>query len=356
MLIIGSVIDMNGEGNRLVALHRALGKRRVYQNFLLAPFTTLRIGGRADLYYEAYTSDELAAAIRVARQLDIPFFVLGLGANIVFGDLGFRGLVIRNCAASITLDLPNNRIHADSGAKVYPDLIMLAVSNGLSGLEHYVGIPSTVGGAMWQNLHFLSPDRSRTMFIEEVVRGARILTEDGSIQRVPAEYFEFGYDYSILHTNDDIVLSTTFQLVPADVTRMLAVIDSNIKWRILRHPPLRREPSVGSIYKKIDGVGAGRLIDECGLKGATIGGMTVSHRHANILVNTGAGRAADLQGLMVWIERTVKERTGYQLDSEIEFVGEFDKPAMEEPTFIRRPLGLISAADHARAAIANART
>ncbi len=314
----------------------------------------MRVGGRADCFYEARTSEELVTAIGEARRSKIPFFILGLGANIIFGDLGFRGLVIRNCATHVTMDTALCRLQADSGTTMYPDLIQLAVLNGLSGLEHYAGIPSTVGGAMWQNLHFLAPDRSRTMFIEEVVNGATVLAADGTIKQVTREYFDFSYDYSSLHVNKDIVLRTSFQLAAGKETKMRAVMESNLEWRALRHPPLASEPSVGSIYKKIDGIGAGRLIDDCGLKGATIGGMTVTHRHANICVNTGGARAADLQALMRWIEHTVRQQTGYCLESEIEFVGEFDVPTAGKPVFLPRPPGLVSAADHARAAQANA--
>ena len=312
------------------------------------------IGGPADYFYEADTAEELVTAIAAARRLEIPFFVLGLGANIVFGDRGFRGLVIRNHSKKVTLDAANGQLHADGGVTMYPDLINLAVTNGLSGLEHYVGIPSTVGGAMWQNLHFLAPDRTRTMFIEEVVAGATLLTANGTTEQVTKEYFDFGYDYSTLHVRDDIVLRTTFQLSPGESGEMRAVMESNLAWRALRHPPLHTEPSVGSIYKKIDGIGAGRLIDECGLKGASIGGAAVTHLHANIIVNTGLACAADVQALMNWIECTVRQQTGYCLKSEIEFVGEFDKPTAGKPIFLPRPPGLVSAADHARAAQADA--
>src|SRR5690606_4101202 len=170
------------------------------------------IGGPADFFYEARTADELARALRLARELDIPFFLLGLGANILVGDLGFRGFVIRNTANHVRIDPASGRVWAESGTVVYPDLIEQAVSAGLSGLEHYVGIPSSVGGALWQNLHFLSPppERERTMFIEEVVLEAEILSEEGERTTVGHDYFRFGYDYSILHDRRDRVLSATF--------------------------------------------------------------------------------------------------------------------------------------------------
>jgi UDP-N-acetylmuramate dehydrogenase len=217
------------------------------------------------------------------------------------------------------------RIRAESGVIVYPDLIELAVENGLSGLEHYVGIPSTVGGALWQNLHFLSPppERERTMFLEEVLLEAELLTEEGQRMVVDVHYFAFDYDYSILHERDDIVLSATFQLEPGDPERMRSIMEANLAWRRKRHPPLDTEPSAGSIFKKIEGIGAGRLIDECGLKGTRIGGAEVTHRHANILINRGGATAADVVSLIEHVQEVVQDRTGYRLEPEILFVGEF---------------------------------
>ncbi len=326
-------------------LERILGRGRILRNVPLAPLTTMRLGGRADFFFEARTADELCSAVRIARQSDAPHFLLGLGANVVIGDCGFHGLVIRNAARAAHLDAASGRLQAESGAVVYPDLIDMAISAGLSGLEHYVGIPSTVGGALWQNLHFLAPPpkRERTMFIEEVLVEADILSEEGERRRVGVEYFDFGYDHSVLHYRHDVVLSATFQLDPADPRRMRDIARANLQWRSLRHPPLDTEPSVGSIFKKIDGIGAGRLIDQCGLKGATIGGVEVTHRHANIMINRGRGSAADLQALIAYVRRIVERETGYRLETEIDFVGTFAPPTDEPVIFAPRPPGLVTA-------------
>ncbi len=306
------------------AVLEALGMDRVRRDEVLAPYTTFRIGGPADLFYEPQTADELARAILAAREHGIPYFLLGMGANILIGDRGFRGLVIRNAARHMEV-LPDGRVWAESGAAVYPELIELAVSHGLSGLEHYVGIPSTVGGALWQNLHFLAPApaRERTMFVEEVTHSAEILTEEGERKIVGVEYFEFGYDDSILHHRRDVVLAATFQLQPEEPARLRQVMEENLQWRRERHPPLDTEPSAGSIFKKIVGIGAGRLIDECGLKGTRIGGAMVTPRHANILINTGDATGADVRALIAHIQEVVEQRTGHRLEPEIGFIGEF---------------------------------
>ena len=307
------------------ALRRALGADRVRTAEVLAPYTTFKIGGPADLFYEARSAGELAAAIGAAREHGVPFFLLGLGANILVGDRGFRGLVIRNVARHLEFDPEQGTVRAESGAVVWPDLIEAAIAHGLSGLEHYVGIPSTVGGALWQNLHFLAPApaRERTMFIAEVTQGAEILTVEGESREVDAAWFEFGYDDSVLHHRPDVVLAATFQLEPGDPERMRRIVEENLQWRRERHPPLDTEPSAGSIFKKIEGIGAGRLIDECGLKGTRIGGAMVTHRHANIFINAGGATAADVMTLIRRCQEVVEGRKGYRLEVEIGLVGEF---------------------------------
>lgn len=307
------------------ALRRALRPDRVRTGEVLAPYTTFKIGGPADLFYEPATADELAAALLAAREHGVPFFLLGLGANILIGDRGFRGLVIRNLARHLEFSPGEGTVRAESGAIVWPDLIEAATAHGLSGLEHYVGIPSTVGGALWQNLHFLSPApaRERTMFIAEVTKGAEILTAEGERRTVGVDYFEFGYDTSVLHHRPDVVLTATFQLAPEDPERIRRVVEENLQWRRERHPPLDTEPSAGSIFKKIEGIGAGRLIDQCGLKGTRIGGAMITQRHANIFINTGGATAADVRALIARCQKGVEKETGYRLEVEISLVGEF---------------------------------
>jgi UDP-N-acetylmuramate dehydrogenase len=289
----------------------------------LAPYTTFRIGGPADLMYNATSADDLANAVQSARDLEVPYFVLGLGANILIGDKGFRGLVIRNTSSKLEFT-DNGKLIVESGA-VVGDIIPKAVERGLSGLEHYVGIPSTVGGAIWQNLHFLEPEpeRKRTMFIADVFESAEILSEEGDRRVVDRDYMRFGYDTSTLHTRRDIALSATFKLSPGDTAVMHRIMQENLSWRGSRHPWLQFHPSAGSIFKKIEGVGAGRLVDQCGLKGFRHGDAQISHIHANIMVNLGKATAKDVRELISIAQKAVEDRFGLHLEVEISFIGEF---------------------------------
>ncbi|MBX6365233.1 MAG: UDP-N-acetylmuramate dehydrogenase [Gemmatimonadetes bacterium] len=308
------------------ALEERLGAGRLERNVALAPFTTFRIGGPADLFYRARTTDELCTALLAARELEVPHFLLGLGANILVGDKGFRGLVIRSEARTVEM-LDETRVRAASGAVIYPDLIVQTVERGLGGLHHFVGIPSTVGGAIWQNLHFLSPPpaRERTVFIEEVVESCELLTAEGAVREVGPDYLRFGYDYSILHERDDRVLSVTFRLTPQPREELRAVMRENLAWRDERHPDLWLYPCAGSIFQKLEGIGAGRLIDQCGLKGYVhpSGRAEIFHRHANIIVNLGGATARDVRELIDVAQSTVQRELGYELTPEIGFVGEF---------------------------------
>src|SRR5215204_4137047 len=272
----------------------ALTGSRLKRHAPLAPYTTFKIGGPADLLFEADSADALADAILTARQAQVPYFVLGLGANILVADKGVRGLVIRNVASHFTFG-ENGLLWVESGA-VMSKIIPEAVRRGWSGLEHYVGIPSTVGGAIWQNLHFLSPapERERTMFIAEVFESADILSEESERKTVDRDYVQFGYDDTIFHHRRDVVLAATFRLEKGDPERMHRVLHENLSWRGARHPWLQIHPSAGSIFKKIEGVGAGRLVDQAGLKGHRLGGAQISPLHANIIVNRGRATAKDV--------------------------------------------------------------
>lgn len=304
-------------------LARRLETARLRVDEPLGQYTTFRIGGPADFFYEAASAEDLANAVTAARELGIQYFVLGLGANILVGDKGFRGLVIRNTGSSFEFG-DDGRLRVESGA-VMARLIPQAVERNWSGLEHYVGIPSTVGGAVWQNLHFLSPapERERTMFIAEVVESCELLGADGRRRVASAREMAFGYDTSLLHNGSDVALAVNFQLSPGDSSVMHRIMQENLSWRGGKHPWLDYHPSAGSIFQKIEGVGAGRLVEQVGLKGFRLGGAQISHIHANIMVNLGGATAKHVRDLIALAQSRVEEKLGHKLKPEIGFIGEF---------------------------------
>ena len=323
-----NVINLSGRSTRIKRSDQSIPKKldsfEIETNVALAPFTTFGIGGPADFLFRAKSSDELIEVLSIAQEMGLPYFLMGKGANLLIADRGFAGLIII-CEISGIDFLGEGLVRVGAGVETYPNLITATVDKGLSGLHHFVGIPSTVGGAMWQNLHFLSPapTRSRTIFIEEFVENATIFSEENEIKVVSKDYFKFSYDYSILHDRKDLVLSVDFLLDREDPLKLQQVMNENLTWRKTRHPDLRKFGSVGSIFKKIKGIGAGRLIDICGLKGKTHGGAQIFERHANIIINRGGATASDVLALIDLAQTAVAREHGHDLEPEITFVGEF---------------------------------
>jgi UDP-N-acetylmuramate dehydrogenase len=161
------------------------------------------------------------------------------------------------------------------------------------------------------------------MFIAEVFESCEILSEENERKTVGPDYVAFGYDDTVFHHRDDIALAVTFRLTRGDPAAMHRVLQENLSWRGARHPWLDWHPSAGSIFKKIEGVGAGRLVDQCGLKGFRVGDAQISHIHANIMVNLGHATAKDVRELIAIAQRAVAEKFGQRLEPEIKFVGEF---------------------------------
>jgi UDP-N-acetylmuramate dehydrogenase len=285
----------------------------------LAPMTTFGIGGPARLLARPQSADQLVAAVSWAIESDTPWFVLGLGANILVGDQGFDGLVIKNESAGVKFE--GDLLTAESGA-IVGELIELCATRELSGIEHFVGIPSTLGGALWQNLHFLAPDRVETLFIGDIVERATLL-KDGEVIKVDREWFNFGYDQSTLHDVPAVVLDATLRLTPRTRAEIEAIIAENRQWRGERHPAGAERISAGSIFRKIEGVGAGRLIDEAGLKGTRVGDAEVSEHHANYILNVGGATAADVRALIEQVQEAVEASSGHRLTPEISFIGDF---------------------------------
>jgi UDP-N-acetylmuramate dehydrogenase len=297
----------------------------IQKNVVLAPYTTYKIGGPADLFIEVATWSELLDALNYAQNENIPYFVLGTGANILISDKGFRGLVIKNSYKTISLE--DSLLTVGSGALV-KDVIEFTKNLGYSGFEHFAGIPSTIGGALWQNLHFLNPERTGTAYIESIVLEAHTWNKlTGQENILKKEDFQFGYDTSVLHQGNDVVIDATFTLTKLDKEIIEDRIQKNLAWRSERHPPVDTEPSCGSVFKKLEYKGetiaAAKLMDEAGLKGYRSGDVIVSLKHPNFLTHTGKGTAADVLTIIKHVQEVVYEKFGVLLETEIGLIGEF---------------------------------
>jgi len=296
----------------------------IKENIPLKPYVTFKIGGQARFFCEPSNSDEVIEALSFAKENKLPAFVLGLGANILVSDNGFNGLVIRQ--KNETILVKDNIITAQAGVAV-ENLINTALAENLIGVEDFSGIPSSIGGALYINLHYFDA------FIANFVRSAKVLNKETlKVQEVDSSWFNFNYDSSRLKTDKDhVLLEAHFDLKKVDdYTKHEAIGKSKeiIRTRKYKYPS---EPSVGSIFQNLNteeqkqyGLptrSVAYLIDVCGLKGTKVGDALLSHRHANMIINVGDARAEHVLELARIIKDKVKERFGVDLRFEVQLLG-----------------------------------
>ena len=283
----------------------------------LARFTTMRVGGPADLFATAHNAFELRALVRFARSRGIPHLILGRGSDSVISDAGARGLVIQNRAEGSRIE--GERYTAESGVAM-ARAATETQRGGLTGLEFGLAIPGTVGGAVWANAGAHDAD------VAAILESARFLDGDGRETIVPAGELRLAYrDSRFKHpepgTSPEIVLEATFGLAPAEPDLIKARLDEIRRWR-QAHQPLGI-PSAGSVFRNPAGDSAGRLIEGLGLKGLRMGGAVVSEKHANFIVNDQKGTAADVRRLAEHVRSEVERANGTRLELEIEFIGDW---------------------------------
>lgn len=283
----------------------------------LARFTTLRVGGPADLFAVAHNAFELRKLVQFARSRDLEHTILGRGSNVVIADRGIRGLVIQDRAEGI--EIVGASLVAEAGVPM-ARAATVSQGAGLSGLEYGLAIPGTVGGAVWANAG--AHDSSTAAVLEM----ARILAADGSEGQVPAGELTFGYrDSRLKHPGPggpaEVVLGATFRLELASADEIKERLEVIRHWR-QEHQPLGT-PSAGSWFRNPLPESAGGLIDAAGLKGLRVGGASVSEKHANFLVNDRKGSATDLRRLADQVRLEVGRRTGIVLEEEVVYLGDW---------------------------------
>ncbi|HLB43905.1 MAG TPA: UDP-N-acetylmuramate dehydrogenase [Candidatus Limnocylindrales bacterium] len=281
----------------------------------LARFTTMRVGGPADLFAEVHNLFELRAIVRFARARELPLFILGRGSDLVISDAGMRGLVVYNRAEQHRFE--GHRLTADSGLAL-ARAATLCKQAGLTGLEFGLAIPGTVGGAVWANAGAHDAD-VRAILVE-----AGVLRRDGE-ETLDRDGLALSYrDSALKHAPagaPEVVTWATFELAPADPALIGQRLDEIRRWR-QQHQPLGL-PSAGSVFRNPTGESAGAIIDWLGLKGRRIGGAVVSEKHANFIVNDQRGSAADVRRLAELVQATVRRERAIELVFEIVFAGDW---------------------------------
>ena len=329
--------------------------QRLQQQEPLAQHTTLGVGGPADYYIVATTTDDIIELLEMARQAELPAVLLGGGSNLLVADAGFRGLVIHNRASSwrimeetvpavaaTTPTLPRWSepaeeplpvfsydetiyppvlVQVDSGALLQRLMVEL-LEQGLTGLEWFSGIPGSVGGAMYMNMH------GGKKFFGDLVREARLVDGAGAVRTVPQEYFRFGYDWSVLHQTNDVVLDVVLVLRRGPVEQARAMMTTWMKYKNETQP----KRSSGCVFQNVSKEeqqrlalptpSAGYIIDKLlHMTGQRHGGAQISEEHGNFMVNTGGATAADFVALICEVKERANSELNLNLNEEVRYVG-----------------------------------
>lgn len=274
----------------------------------LAPHSTFRIGGPADRFLPVGDTAALQAALTALREAGVPYFVLGNGSNLLFPDEGLRGAVVRlEGRFRQAGEAGEGRILAGAGAPLSA-VCLLARDRGLSGLETAYGIPGSLGGALFMNAGAYGGE------MKDVTE--RVFTlEGGEIREWDGPSCGFSYRHSVFMENGAVILGAALRLRPADPGEIAAEMEGYMTRRREKQP--LELPSAGSVFKRPEGHFAGALIEQCGLKGLSVGGAEVSTKHAGFIVNRGGATCSDVERLIERIRETVLRETGVLLEPEV---------------------------------------
>lgn len=324
------------EHNRVAELDTSALTRldiTLQEHVSLAIYTTMKVGGPAELFATVNTVDQLIKLVRWARQQQLPYYLLGGGSNVLISDRGIAGLVIYNRCRAVRIDeaplqcmgpVDEQRyLFAESGA-VLAGIARTSIKAGLAGLEWAVSVPGTVGGAVVGNAGAHGGE------VKDILEDTLILDETGTVRSLVASDLQFAYRDSTLKRQQPtragfkaVVLSANFRLTPGNIDEISARAEQFLSHRRRTQPV---EPSLGSTFVNPPGDYAGRLIEAAGLKGSNIGGAEVSQRHANFIINPGGVGSATAQqtlDLIHHVQATVESQFGVRLEPEVQLVGEW---------------------------------
>lgn len=281
------------------------------EKVFLNNYTSFKIGGPANYFYKAKDKDELIKAIKIAKEFNLPFFILGKGSNVLFSDKGFDGLVIK-CQMS-NAKCQENEIYAEAGAEL-DNLVKMAEERSLTGLEWAMGIPGTIGGAVYGNAQAFDNK------ISDIVKNVEFIDQESfKIRNFSNQQCQFSIKNSIFKINKKlIILSVILKLRKGDKREIREKVKEFLSYRKEKHP--LNLPSAGSIFINPVNASAGCLIEQCGLKGRRIGQAQISQKHANFIVNLGQAKAEDVLKLIKQAKQEVKKKFGIELKEEIQII------------------------------------
>ena len=295
----------------LTLLYDAVGEDCIRTQEPMKNHTTFRIGGPADIFAAPKTMEQAAAIIRICREQNYPFYVIGNGSNLLVSDEGYRGLVLQLFRNFNDISLEGEELTVQAGAMLAV-IAKRALEAGLTGFEFAAGIPGTIGGAAVMNAGAYGGE------MKDVLTEVTVLTAENEIITVPAEELELSYRHSIIPEKNWIVLGAKLKLQKGDPEAIRQRMDELKEQRVTKQP--LEYPSAGSTFKRPEGHFAGKLIQDAGLRGFTVGGAQVSEKHCGFVVNKGDATASDVKQLMDEVRRIVKEQFDVVLEPEVKML------------------------------------
>ena len=276
--------------------------------------TTFRVGGPADLFLTVLNAEALSLILKKARELSIPLMMIGNGSNLLVGDKGIRGCVVLLSGEFCqTSRIGDTELRCGSGVSL-AGACNAAKKYNLTGLEFAWGIPGSVGGAVYMNAGAYGGE------MRQAVSSVQCMYPDGTIGEIRGEDLQFGYRHSVFMENKAVILHAVFSLKSGNSDAISLAMEDYYNRRKEKQP--LNKPSAGSVFKRPEGHFAGSLIEQCGLKGVSVGGAAVSEKHAGFIINKGGATCADVLGLIRKIQETVQKETGVSLECEVRMVGE----------------------------------
>ena len=280
----------------------------------LCKHTTFLVGGKADAFLSVRNEEQLKKAIILCKEYEVPFLILGNGSNLLVSDAGYRGMVILVGKDMADILVDGNRITAAAGATL-GSVLQTAAKNSLGGMEFASGIPGTIGGAVVMNAG--AYDGEMKMVVEEV----RVMSQEGDIFTLTNEELDFSYRNSRVKREKLIVLSVTLLLNPNNRETIYEKMNDFAARRREKQP--LEYPSAGSTFKRPEGMFAGKLIMDAGLRGYSVGDAQVSEKHCGFVINKGNASAKEIHRLIYDVQEKVKESFGVTLEPEVIFIGDF---------------------------------
>lgn len=297
--------------NQLIQI---IDKERVLLDEPMKKHTTFRVGGNADYFVVPKTTEEVKGVVRLCKEENLPYYILGNGSNLLVGDKGYRGVIIQIYKEMNEITVDGDRIRAQAGA-LLSKVGSVALEAGLTGFEFAAGIPGAVGGAVVMNAGAYGGE------MKDVLASATVLTQDGEVLKLSNDELELGYRTSVVAKNNYVVLEAEYQLQAGDKAAIRARMDELKVQRVTKQP--LEYASAGSTFKRPEGYFAGKLIQDAGLRGFQVGGAQVSEKHCGFVINKGDATAADIVELMKQVSEKVFQEFGVTLEPEVKRLGEF---------------------------------